>query len=250
MIERTNASSTEATRFATTAAALSSASAALVLSQTQPTATTEEAGQTRQSRDATSIEVKKILSALDRSEARLKVVSKALDQLGDLLGGLRKSLADAADRNPSSLSRRRLVQTAADTANDIIDHASFGGRNVFKENSPLQSGGIRDARVAGAVGAYARNSSRFAADTDDEPPRIRNAMTAVQYGVLGPRGISSTLRTLGSQQDDDPLVIDREIGRLRTEIGSLSGLLSETRKEWIEAPREQIGRGGPVPMLF
>lgn len=188
------------------------------ISPPAPQTTSSHAGEVK----TTSVE--QIEANLTVSREKATAALGAVQQLSDMVIHVQEKLL-----NPGSggghLAQERLVQSARDTARDILDHVQTSHGPLVQIQTPTQVEG----EAKKAIGAYAQNVKAFQSSQSGDPPVLRHALQLASHNLHGPHGVLARLDALDPSSPDAP-----------NKLGDIAQTLDAVAKRFQESLTHEI----------
>lgn len=184
------------------------------------------------SRDLESAEqaVQRLERASRKLEAAGRTVHQVEDLLDDTLSGYRANRAE----NQLPSSNQRLLQSAGETAGDIVGFSRFDEEMVFPpDSSPIRFEAQR-AKDAYAKQARAFNEQR---NTNDMP-EVRDVIARTNHKLRGEGGVLPTLNLLSEKGHEDPDLTETSLTGLKKGMNDSRAEIDSTRRRVQEGAKE------------
>ncbi len=158
--------------------------------------------------------VEEVRNQLLLSHRKASVAIGAITQLKDLVIQVKERLEEPQTRQ-SHLAQERLVQSARDTARDIIVHARTDAGPLFGQTTQTPAASLN----RNALNAYTRNAATYALDTSADPPGLRHALNYAITNLNGNNGILVRLDEIEATSERAPHQLQDVADTLQT-VGS------------------------------
>ena len=182
------------------------------------------------------LSTQQIQENLAESKEKATAAIGAVHQLTDLVVQVQEKLVDTT-AGTGHIAQARLVQSARDTARDILDHVRTSTGPVFQAQAP-NVGGLANRK---AIGAYGQNQSAFQTSQSTDPPMLRHAMQHANKTLYGPDGVLTTLDKLDATSPK----VEHDLQHVIDSLESVVFAFKNSLRSEIEPA--QKGHRGSVP---
>lgn len=183
-------------------------------------------------------EVQQLENASKKLEAAGRTVHQVEDLLQDTLIGFRLNRQES---RPAS-ANQRLLQSADETANDIVGFARFDQEMLFPpNNSPIK---FEEQK---AVDAYSKHKKAMKdVRHRNDPPDAAHALAVTHERLRGDDGVLPTLGRLSQNGHEDPAGTDRSLVGLHKGMNDSRAELDSARKRVQEKALESGPSGATI----
>lgn len=189
-----------------------------------------EAGTIKREQESLEQAVQRLERASQKLETAGRTVHQVEDLLDDTLSGFR---ANRAENRPAS-ANQRLLQSADETAHDIVGFARFDEEMVFPPSgSPIRF------EHAQARNAYAKHNKalRDHRGTNDSP-EVRDVIDRTNYRLRGEGGVLPTLNLLSEKGHENPELTEDSLSGLKQGMNDSRAEIDSTRRRVLEGAKE------------
>jgi hypothetical protein len=186
-------------------------------------------------RGQASVEQK--VQGLERASKKLETAGRTVHQVEDLLLDTLLGFRQNRRENKPSSANQSLLQSADETASDIVGMARFDEEMVFPpESSPIK---FEEKK---AVDAYKRHDKAMKEQSNRlDPPVAAVALTNARQRLRGEDGVLPTLGRLSQDGHLDPRSTDRSLVVLHKGMNDSRAELDSARR----SVQEQALESGP-----